>query len=234
MFVSFIISSSTMDRRRHSSSSCLLLFLISLFPLVCDGLFDGLFKGGGAAASSSAATSSRLLAALPRPRFGGPVLASAADPATRDFVGRSIEELEALGAASGDEGLKGLDGGWILRWAASRDIEKLAAQPKSFVLGAVYQSIVKTPPTASAAGLVQVRKAMIVEKLGPEKVNRTYQTTLLRQCALEDGPSGLSVTFFDKKCCVLRDPTSGAVDILERSALPGARVSTAELQELSS
>ena len=203
---------------------CQFRFVIGLLLLLTTSSFDAFFKS-----DPSSATAKKLLAALPRPRFGGPVIASKADPATRELVAGCVKELEALGVGDGEGGAKGLEGGWILRWSASADVEKLNAQPKPFVLGAVFQTIMKAPAD-KPQGLCQVRKAMIVEKLGPERTERTYRTSLLAQCAAEEGASGLSVSFVDKKCCILHDQNSGAVDVLERSSLPGARISAAELE----
>ena len=55
-------------------------FVISLLLLLTTSSFDAFFKS-----DPSSATAKKLLAALPRPRFGGPVIASKADPATREL-----------------------------------------------------------------------------------------------------------------------------------------------------
>uniref|UniRef100_A0A7S2WGF9 Plastid lipid-associated protein/fibrillin conserved domain-containing protein n=1 Tax=Rhizochromulina marina TaxID=1034831 RepID=A0A7S2WGF9_9STRA len=204
--------------------------------------FNGLLRrvGMGFGTSTASATGARLLSALARPRFGGPVLAGDVDQATRDLVTGLVETLESDGISSDmDEAC--LCGGWVLRWSASPDVQQLKALPKPFVLGAVFQPIVATSGVGGGLegdaslvnrtrDLLQARRAMIVERLGPERASRTYETTLLRRGGLGE----LGITYFDKNVCIVRSAggENSAVDILERTSLPGGRLSDAEWKAL--
>ena len=207
------------------------LFVLSFLFLPCAGFFDAFFKANTNGGSITGISAS-LLAVLPRPRFGGPVLASRADPKLRDYVSSQVKDLEGLGIHVTE---KDLVGGWILRWSSSTAVEQLANRPKPYVLGACYQPIVRSSPTGTDASideLLLLQRAMIVEKLGPEKASRAYEDRLLRRCAVTDGMQGLCVTYADKKACVIRDAKSGTVDILERTALPGSRISSKDVKKI--